>query len=265
MSCKNIAVAVALLVGFGGPLGCASHEKMAANKTADSAAYSRPMTSPATGIATDDASMSTTKMSRATIGTVNRQNTMKDPSRRRHSPPLPASDVVTTPGPLYEGVTKVPDAPEGYSEPGSYALVIYFNPGHADLNRRAEDQIKSFQRYLVPDVANKIFVAVWPDHSAAMSTVSSDRLNRGEISLVQARLNSIKKAFGTGQDFVGYNMADSNNWLARIMRTRENEMDSVFSKQDPMAPLRDDVAYFTDRGGASKAVIIIRAGDYTGN
>jgi hypothetical protein len=264
MQFRKIILTAALCLGFGALAGCNDHDETAAADSADDpAAYSRPTTSPATGIATDDVDSSAKGMSPAVVGTVNRQNTMTDPSRRRHSPPLPASDVVAT-APLDEGVTPVPDVPDNYSMPGSYALVVYFNPGHTDLNSRAKEQLKSFQGYIVPNATNKVFVAAWPDHSAAMSTVSSERLNRGDISLVQARLNSIKKAIGTSHDFVGYNMAESNNWLARTMRTRDAEMDSVFAKQDPAAPLRDDVSYFGARGGASKAVIILKAGNNTG-
>ncbi len=134
---------------------------------------------------------------------------------------------------------------------------IAFEKGSASLN----DEGKASLRKMVDDMRargdlDKVKIAAWSDRQF----MPNADLPKADRTLAKDRITAINNYLKDDLDVSNtdtFNMAERSNWLARLFRTEDSELKSVFSRAD--TPISDDeFQLIKSNGSPSHAVVISR-------
>lgn len=139
------------------------------------------------------------------------------------------------------------------------AVTVVFPKGSAAIGETESAKLTNLVRVIGSDNIDRIEVAVWADKEFPKTGAE---LAKSDRDLAELRAAKIKEALKEGTSVSAmkikvFNMAETSNWLARAVRTRDAELKSIFAK-DANAPIeRDDYNYIVQTGAPSRAVIVI--------
>lgn len=139
------------------------------------------------------------------------------------------------------------------------SAVLTFDVGSATLSEADKAKIRDLAANIGHDQISKIEIAAWSDKPFPKG--SSD-LSKADQDLAEKRSNNINKFVKdelnvSGMKTTEYNMAETSNWLARMMRTDEAELKSVFAKEESAPMARADFNFIASEGAPSKAVVVL--------
>ena len=147
-----------------------------------------------------------------------------------------------------------------YGDSNSKSAIITFSPGSADLSEADKTKLREIVSGIGASNVKRAEVATWSDLD--FPRTGSD-LAKEHRKLADKRADNIKDFLKSGDLDLSslriktYSMAETSNWLARMFRTDEAELKSVFSKQNEAPMAREDFNIIMNEGGASKAVVVI--------
>ena len=134
---------------------------------------------------------------------------------------------------------------------------IAFERGSASLSDEAKLNLKQ----MVDDIrargdVDKIKIAAWSDRPF----MGESDLAKADRNLAKERLDAINNYLKDELDVSNtdyFNMAERSNWLARLFRTEDAELKSVFARAD--TPISDDEFQMIKKHGSpGHAVVVAR-------
>lgn len=139
------------------------------------------------------------------------------------------------------------------------SIVLDFDSSSADLSEPAKTKLRDAVSALGADNIRRVEVASWSDKGFPRS---GGDLSKPDRDLADKRADNINDFLKHDLDLSfmrirTYSMAESSNWLARMFRTDEAELKSVFSKENEAPMAREDFNSIINQGGPSRAVIIL--------
>lgn len=138
------------------------------------------------------------------------------------------------------------------------SAVIRFSPGSADLNDATKAKLRETVATIGLSNISRVEVASWSDKAFPKEGPDLPAVDR---QLAEKRAEQIGDFLRQDSDISllrirNYSMAETSNWLARMLKTDEAEIKSVFSKQGETPIARGDFNVILNEGGPSKAVVI---------
>jgi outer membrane protein OmpA-like peptidoglycan-associated protein len=136
--------------------------------------------------------------------------------------------------------------------------VISFEAGNADLSDAEKAKLHEIVASIGADNIRRVEVAAWSDKAFPRS---GNDLPKGDRDLADKRADNINDYLKKEDDLSfmrirTYSMAETSNWLARMFRTDEAELKSVFSRENEAPMAREDFNVILNEGGPSKAVVV---------
>lgn len=137
-----------------------------------------------------------------------------------------------------------------------YTEVVTFKRGSSEISKADRETLTAlFQT--IKDKSQKVeqaHVAVWSDESLGSRSASARSLADARISVLE---HILEGDLGLS-NVEAYNMASRANWFARAWSLSPHEVKTLFSaKGAPQNVTPEDFAGLKDRGGPSKAVMLI--------
>lgn len=139
------------------------------------------------------------------------------------------------------------------------SAVLSFNKGSSDLSEPDKEKLRQIISSVGVDNISRVEIASWSDK--AFPKTGPD-LPKADRNLADARADRIKDFLKDETELSmlrmrKYSMAETSNWLARMFRTDEAELKSVFAKEGETPMVRDDFNVIMNEGGPSKAVLVV--------
>ena len=136
--------------------------------------------------------------------------------------------------------------------------VITFTKGSAALSDAEKAKLHEISASIGADNIRRVEVAAWSDKAFPRS---GNDLPKADRDLADKRADAINDYLKKEDDLSfmrirTYSMAETSNWLARMFRTDEAELKSVFSKENEAPMGREDFNTILNEGGPSKAVVV---------
>jgi outer membrane protein OmpA-like peptidoglycan-associated protein len=138
------------------------------------------------------------------------------------------------------------------------SAVISFEPGKSDLTQANQAKLQDLVSKLGGgDKIGRVEVAAWSDKEFPRT---GKDLPDSDQDLAEKRGEAIQDYLKNSLSISrvkNFNMAETSNWLARVFRTDDAEIKSVFSK-DMNAPMaREDFNLISKNGAPSRAVVVL--------
>lgn len=136
--------------------------------------------------------------------------------------------------------------------------VIMFTKGSAELTDAGREKLRHIVSTIGVDNISRVEIASWSDKNFPMTGTD---LSKADKDLADNRADKINDFLKDQTDLSTlrirkYSMAETSNWLARMLRTDEAELKSVFAKEGETPMMRDDFNVIKSEGGPSKAVVV---------
>ena len=136
--------------------------------------------------------------------------------------------------------------------------ILTFAAGKADLSDAEKAKLHEIVASIGADNLRRVEVAAWSDKAFPRS---GNDLPKADRDLADKRADAINDYLKKEDDLSfmrirTYSMAETSNWLARMFRTDEAELKSVFSKENEAPMAREDFNTILNEGGPSKAVVV---------
>lgn len=138
------------------------------------------------------------------------------------------------------------------------SAVITFAKGSSDLTEAGKTKLRQIVSGLTVDNISRVEIASWSDRGFPMT---GNDLSKTDMNLADDRADKINDFLKDETDISSlrirkYSMAETSNWLARMFRTDEAELKSVFSKEGETPMMREDFNVIKNEGGPTKAVVV---------
>lgn len=138
------------------------------------------------------------------------------------------------------------------------SAVLHFTKGSSNLTKNEKNKLKDVVAKIGVDNIKRIEIASWSDKDFPITGLDLPKVDR---NLADDRASSIdnflKDSLGVSVFRIRtYNMAETSNWIARMFRTDEAELKSVFAKQEDAPMARDDYNVILSEGGPSRVVMV---------
>ncbi len=139
------------------------------------------------------------------------------------------------------------------------AAVLTFAKGSSELTDAGRTRLHKLVTDIGVENISRVEIASWSDKGFPMT--GSD-LAKPDKDLADERADKINEYLKEATSLSTlrirkYSMAETSNWLARMFRTDEAELKSVFAKEGETPMMRDDFNVIRSGGGPSKAVIVV--------
>lgn len=136
--------------------------------------------------------------------------------------------------------------------------VLTFSAGDAAITDAEKAKLHEIVAAIGADNIKRVEVAAWSDKAFPRS---GNDLPKGDRDLADRRADNINDYLKKEDDLSfmrirTYSMAETSNWLARMFRTDEAELKSVFSRENEAPMAREDFNTILNEGGPSKAVLV---------
>jgi len=139
------------------------------------------------------------------------------------------------------------------------SIVLDFDSSSADLTDLAKSKLRDAVSVVGADNIRRVEVAAWSDKNFPRT---GGDLSKPDRDLADKRADNINDFLKHDLDLSfmrirTYSMAEGSNWLARMFRTDEAELKSVFAKENEAPMAREDFNAIINQGGPSRAVIVL--------
>ena len=138
------------------------------------------------------------------------------------------------------------------------SAVLTFTKGSTELTDAGREKLRHIVATIGVDNISRVEIASWSDKNFPMTGTD---LAKADKDLADDRSDKINDFLKDQTDLSTlrirkYSMAETSNWLARMLRTDEAELKSVFAKEGETPMMRDDFNVIKSEGGPSKAVVV---------
>ena len=138
------------------------------------------------------------------------------------------------------------------------SAVITFTKGTSELTNAGREKLRHIVSTMGVDNVSRVEIASWSDKNFPMTGAD---LPKADKNLADDRADKINDFLKDQTDLSTlrirkYSMAETSNWLARLLRTDEAELRSVFAKEGETPMMRDDFNTIKTEGGPSRAVVV---------
>ncbi len=138
------------------------------------------------------------------------------------------------------------------------STVLSFTKGSAELTDAGRAKLRHIVATIGVDNISRVEIASWSDKNFPMT---GNDLAKADKELADERADKVNDFLKDQTDLSTlrirkYSMAETSNWLARMLRTDEAELKSVFAKEGETPMMRDDFNVIKSDGGPSKAVVV---------
>lgn len=138
------------------------------------------------------------------------------------------------------------------------SAVIMFSKGKADLTQSEKTKLENIVAAIGVDNIKRVEIASWSDKDFPKAGPDLPKVDKDLADERASKINDLLK----GPLDVSmlrirtYSMAETSNWIARMFRTDEAELKSVFAKEGETPMARDDFNVIMNEGGPSRAVVV---------
>lgn len=138
------------------------------------------------------------------------------------------------------------------------SAVVTFNKGSSELSEASKEKLRHAVSTIGVDNISRVEIASWSDKNFPMTGTD---LPKSDKDLADKRADHINDFLKDQTDLSAlrirkYSMAETSNWLARMLRTDEAELKSVFAKEGETPMMREDFNVIKSEGGPSRAVVV---------
>lgn len=138
------------------------------------------------------------------------------------------------------------------------SAVLTFTKGSSELTDAGRAKLRHIVSTIGVENVSRVEIASWSDKTFPMTGTD---LSKADRDLADERADKINDFLKDQTDLSTlrirkYSMAETSNWLARMLRTDEAELKSVFAKEGETPMVRDDFNAIKSDGGPSKAVVV---------